>query len=280
MARVPTLAALVLLAATLAGASCGSSTPPCTTCDAGPPDLPPLDLPVADARPVAEAAPDLPIAPADAADSRPSATRDTPPGETAWPTPLPDAGYLFFDDFQNVRAPDWSAAGVTDRDAGLGGWSVVLGSSGSILAQGLLDPSAWHITYAAASASTDQIVEARLRIIDVHAETAAYGAALFARYDPASDSGYLVALRADGSLTLRRRDRGVTASWGSGVSAGIRTGVWYTVRLEAVAGALNAFLDGQSVYSVSDPDPLPAGALALGSLGATVEVDRASAATP
>lgn len=280
MARAPTLAALVLLAPTLAGASCGSSARPCTVCDAGLPDLPPLELPAEDARPVADAAADLPMVPADAPDSRPSATRDTPPGETPWPTPLPDAGYLFFDDFQNLRAPDWSAPGVTDRDAGLGGWSVVLGSSGSILAQGLLDPNTWHITYAAASTSTDQIVEARLRIVDVHAETPAYGAALFARYDPAADSGYLVALRADGSLTLRRRDRGVTSSWGSGVAAGIRTGVWYTIRLEAVAGALNAFLDGQPVYSVSDPDPLPAGALALGTIGATVEVDRASAATP
>jgi hypothetical protein len=279
----------LLLAPTLAGVSCASSPRPCTNCDAGPADLPLFDTVPDDtvppdtghdARPAAEVAWDAPAAALDAADGRPSATRDTPPGEAAWPTPLPDAGYLFFDEFQNARAPGWDVPGLTDRDAGLGGWSVVLGSSGSILAQGLLDQSTWHITYAPASSSADQIVEARLRLIDLYAETATYGVALFARYDPATDSGYLVALRGDGSLTLRRRDHGVTSSWGRGVAAELRTGVWYTVRLEAVGGALNAFLDGHPVYSVSDPEPLPAGVLALGTLGATVEVDRASAATP
>jgi hypothetical protein len=221
---------------------------------------------------------DLPATTADVLDSPPSGTRDSPPGEAPRATPLPDAGYQFFDEFQNARAPGWDVPGLADRDAGLGTWSVVLGSSGSILAQGVLDHTTWHIAYAAASTGVDQMVEARLRLIDLYAPAPAYGAALFARYDPTTDSGYLVALRGDGSLTIRRRDRGTTSSWGSGVAAGIRTGVWYTVRLEAIGGTLHAFLDGEPVYSVDDPDPLPEGALALGTLGATVEVDRAAAA--
>jgi pectate lyase len=153
-----------------------------------------------------------------------------------------------------------------------------LGSSGSLLAQGVLDPNAWHIAYATAPLGADQIVEAQLRVVDFYDASPSSMAALFARYDPGSDSGYLVALRGDGTVIVRRRDRGVTASWGGGVAAGIRTGTWYTVRLEVLGDAINAFIDGQPVYSVTDDAPLTTGGLALGSVGATLEVDRVAAA--
>jgi hypothetical protein len=103
---------------------------------------------------------------------------------------------------------------------------------------------------------------------------------LFARYDASADSGYLLALRGDGSVIVRRRDHGVTASWGPGVAAGITTGDWYTVRLEVIGDAINAFLDERPIYSVTDDAPLPGGGLALGTVGATLETDRVAAAEP
>jgi hypothetical protein len=278
MARVSPFAAH-LLAATLAVGCAGAGKPPCRSCDAGDaqtaPDLDatdtpaPQDLAPADTRPPAD----------DTTDAMPI-IHDSAAGEAPSPTPIPDGGYVFVDDFQNTQAPGWQAVGATDRDASLGSWSVILGSSGSLLAQGVLDPSAWHIAYATAPLPTDQMVEAQLRIVDFSDPSPSSVAALFARYDAASDTGYLVALRGDGTVVIRRRDHGVTASWGAGVAAGIRTGTWYTVRLEAIGDALNAFVDGRPVYSVTDDAPLAGGGVALGTLGATLEVDRVTAAEP
>ena len=184
---------------------------------------------------------------------------------------------MLLDDFQTGAAPGWEVVGETPSGS-LGDWSVILGSSGSVLSEGVLDADTWHIAYATAAIGPDQIVEARLRVIDFYAEAPSYVAALFARYDSTADSGYFVALRGDGSVIVRRRDHGISASWDSGVDVGIRAGVWYIVRLEVIGHALNAFIDGTPVYSVIDDNPLASGGIALGTLGATMEVDRVSAA--
>jgi len=96
-------------------------------------------------------------------------------------------------------------------------------------------------------------------------------AALFARYDPIADSGYFVALRGDGSIIIRKRAQGKSASWAAGVDAGIVPDRWYTVRLEVLGNTANAFLDGRLVYSVVDGAPLAQGTAALGTYGATLK---------
>jgi hypothetical protein len=255
----------------------------CSYCDGGKSDLRearPEDLPVAEASPAGEAplgAPDLPL---DLPDSRPPTLRDAAPGEAPQPSPIPDAGYLLVDDFHTGTAPGWEVLPATSPYPPAGDWSVILGTSGSVLAQGVLDVDTWHIAYKATAIGPDQIVEAKLRVIDFYAETPSYVSALFARYDFTTDSGYFVALRGDGSVTVRRREAGTSASWGPGVDQGIRTGVWYTVRLEVIGNVINAFVDGIPVYSVRDDNPLSGDGIALGTFGATMEVDSVSVATP
>jgi hypothetical protein len=274
-------AALPMLAPLLAGVGCSSAGgSPCTYCDGGKTDVTrdiAEDFPASEAGPIGETAGEAVARPDEAGDGRPPTTRDTPPGETPQLTPIPDGGYLLLDDFQTGAAPGWEVVGETPSGS-LGDWSVILGSSGSVLSEGVLDADTWHIAYATAAIGPDQIVEARLRVIDFYAEAPSYVAALFARYDSTADSGYFVALRGDGSAIVRRRDHGISASWGSGIDAGIRAGVWYIVRLEVIGHALNAFIDGTPVYSVIDDNPLASGGIALGTLGATMEVDRVSAA--
>jgi len=61
---------------------------------------------------------------------------DAPMGEAAWPSPVPDAGMLLFDDFEDGTADgwksaDWNEAGTADHD-----WSVFLATRvGSIRGQ-------------------------------------------------------------------------------------------------------------------------------------------------
>jgi hypothetical protein len=282
------LAALAMLAPLLAGAGCSSAgAPPCAYCDAGKADLPadlgqdypaPEDVPSAETAGETEAAttPDS----AEGVDGGRPATRDAPAGEAAQPSRVPDAGYVLDDDFETGQAPGWHFLGEQDGGVRAGDWSVILGDTGSVLSQGALDADAWHIAYATPAIGPDQILEAKLRVIDFYAEAASDMAALFGRYDPATDSGYLVALRGDGSMIVRKREHGASASWGGGVDVGIRSGVWYTVRLEVIGGTINAFLDGVSVYRVVDDAPLATGGVALGTFGATLEVESIFAAEP
>lgn len=266
----------------LASAGCASTTSaPCRTCDAGAPDQR-VDRPLhpttdSEAGQAGETAGDLPAA-VDTAPDGPPPMRDTAAGEAPDPTPLLDAGYQLDDDFQTGRAPGWEIRLGDDPDASAGAWSVIIGTSGTILSQGVLDPGKWHIAYATAALASDQLVEARLRVVDFSAPGPASMAALFARYDPSTDSGYYLALRGDGSAVIRRRVRGVSASWGGGTLAGIRAGAWVTARLEVRGGVLNAFLDGVHVHAAVDDEPLSGGGVAVGSIGATLEVDRVSAA--
>ena len=57
-----------------------------------------------------------------------------------------------------------------------------------------------------------QIVEARLRVVEFYDASPSFVAALFARYDPIADSGYFLALRGDGSVIIRKRLQGKSAS--------------------------------------------------------------------
>ena len=203
---------------------------------------------------------------------------DAPSGEAAGPAA--DAGYLLFDDFENGEAEEWQVVIWPDAGAHDTDWSVIVGDTGRVYSEDVLDETQWRIAYASSDAASDQIVEARMRVGDFYDATPSYVAALFARYDASSDSGYFLALRGDGSVIIRKRMQGKNASWAAGVDAGIVSGTWYTVRLEVVGSTVRAFLDGELVYTVLDSDPLARGTVALGTYGATLEVNQVFLAVP
>jgi hypothetical protein len=283
---------LTFLAPLVLGAGCSSTTSQhCTFCDAGESDRPsdpvassPDTAPFADTE---EAVADQAIAfdqegseTAPIADGSETHQADAPGVEAARPSPVPDGGVLLLSDFEDGttdgwRTTDWNDAGLPDSD-----WSVFLGDTGYVYSEGILDKIEWHIAFADSPAVADQIVEARMRVVEFYDATPSFVGALFARFDPNSDSGYFVALRGDGSVIIRKRLHGTSASWASGVDAGIVPGAWHTVRLEVLGSTVNAFLDGKLVYSVVDSNPLATGTAGLGSYGATFEVDRIFLAQP
>jgi hypothetical protein len=286
---------LTLLAPLVIGAACSSRTSqPCTWCDSGKSDwsddlalIPDVEssaavvdqaeAPQAEA-PQAEA----PIDQAQQSDLGGTETlqTDAPLVDAARPSPVPDGGVLLSSDFEDGttdgwRTQDWNDAGLPDSD-----WSVFQGDTGYVYSEGVLDDSEWHIAFADSAAIADQIVEARMRVVEFYGAAPSFVGALFARFDPNRDSGYFVALRGDGSVIIRKRLNGKSASWAAGVDAGIVPGTWYTVRLEVVGNTASAFVDGKPVYSVVDSDPLTTGTAGLGSYGATLEVDRIFLAQP
>ena len=214
------------------------------------------------------------------ADTAADESRDAQASETISLLPIPAENVVFGDSFQDGRMDGWQSA-----DPGSGGtldtdWSIVVGQSGPVYCQGTLDNRTWHISRAGIGPLGDQIVEAIVRIDDFYAATSSYMAAVFARYDSQSDSGYLLALRGDGRAILRKRTQGTTASWATGPDLGIVPGHWYTVRLEVVGATLTAFVDGAFVMAVTDTAPLASGIVALGTYGATMEVQRVVVAKP
>jgi hypothetical protein len=262
---------LAMLAPLLAAAGCAGPGTPCTTCDAGAPDRQAGDFPVSEASASSDGKSEAPML-GNAPDTRPSATRDVPAGEAQQPTPIPDGGWTLVDDFDQGEAYGWLALGGQPVSEYSSKWAVLINETGAVLSQGALD-NTWHIAYPTRTLASDHVVEARLRVVDFVAEAPSYMAALFGRYDPETDSGYFLALRADGSVIIRRRDHGVCASWGGGTAWGIRPGVWYTARLEVNGKSITAFIDGREVYAVLDDSPLHGRHLGLGTIGVTLEAD-------
>jgi hypothetical protein len=214
------------------------------------------------------------------ADSAADESRDQQARETISLLPIPAQNVVFGTSFQDGRMDGWQtadpgSAGTLDTD-----WSIVVAQSGPVYCQGALDNRTWHISHASLAPLGDQIVEAIVHIDDFYAATSSYMAAVFARYDSQSDSGYLLALRGDGRAILRKRLRGATASWASGPDLGIVPGNWYTVRLEVVGATVTAFVDGAFVMAVTDNAPLGGGTVALGTYGATMEVQTVVVAKP
>jgi len=281
MFRASAIVHLVIVAPFAIGAGCAGPVKQssCTRCDAGTAGQTDVSLLVPDDTATYEDTSlidqtELPSL--DDAQAKP----DVLSGEAARPSPMPDGGYMFYEDFESGVAEGWEVeewpdAGTHDTD-----WSVITIDTGSVYAEGVLDQTQWHISYVSLKASSDQIVEATMRVADFYDPTPSSAAALFARYDSVSDSGYFVALRGDGSVIIRKRTNGKNASWAAGVDAGIVSGDWHVVRLEVVGNTARAFLDGNWVYTAVDSDPLSGGTVALGSYGATLEVDSVFIALP
>jgi hypothetical protein len=252
----------------------------CGSCDAA------ADLPID--RPISSSAPDAGSGVADSRKRQPNdlaagsaiEARLADLGDPPRQTDIPDGGYLYVADFKSGTAEGWQVLHWIDASVPSPDWLAVAGDAGSIYAEQSLDITDWHVSYTMTASSVDQIVEARMRVVDFYGKAPSYAAALFGRYHPVTDRGYLVALRGDGSLVIRRRNQGTTSSWDGGVDIGIEPGVWYTVRLEILGGTISAYLNGTFVCAVTDPDPLPAGGVALGTFGAKVEVDRVLLASP
>jgi hypothetical protein len=248
---------------------------PCAFCDAGQadvgPDLAP-DLPLPGVEAGRDVGPDRPRV--DAAVDATVTPLDASVIDLRGPLSVFDAPLLSFHDFDNGLSDGWDVKTWPGANARSSDWSVIGGDTGSVFSESLLDTSTWRIAFDGIDLISDQVVEAKMRVPEFYAKEPSYVAALFGRYDPEIDTGYFVALRGDGSLIVRRRELGQNASWRDGVNVGIEAGVWYTVRLEIIGSAVNAFLNGAPVYQVVDPNPLGAGTVGLGTYGASLEVDQ------
>ena len=90
---------------------------------------------------------------------------------------------------------------------------------------------------------------------------------------------YLLALRADGYVDLRRVSSYAETILTTTSAPVIAANTWYTVRLSAVGSNLNAYLNGVLLLTAADAT-YPSGEIGLQTDGATAQFDDVTVTTP
>jgi len=176
---------------------------------------------------------------------------------------------LFSDDFEGAST-GWAVAPPGSD------WSIVADGS-NVYKQGTLD-TVFHVASAGDVAWTDQIVEAKVKVLAFSGSSTSYLAGVFARFKDL-DNHYYAALQSDGQFKIKKKSGGNNSSLSSGAKVTITTNTWYTVNLSVIGSALTAYLDGTLVLTATDTD-IAAGGMAVGTKNATAEFDDVKVSAP
>ena len=163
-------------------------------------------------------------------------------GGAAFPSGL----ILFQDDFESGSADDWSP---TDPAA----WQVVAGSADDATSVYQRDGAftAGNVSIAGDPSWDDFDVEARVNVNAFAESSATSLGGICARVGVPGDY-YLLALRADGYVDLRRVSSYAETILTTTSAPVIAANTWYTVRLSAVGSNLNAYLNGALILTAAD----------------------------
>ena len=175
---------------------------------------------------------------------------------------------LFFDDFEGASM-GWASSPPT-------GWSVV--SDGTkVYEQATLDTE-FRVSSAGDAGWTDQIVEARVKVLAFTGSSTSYLAGVYARFKDL-DNHYYVALQSDGQFKIKKKSAGNNTSISSGATTKVSLNTWYAIKLAVIGSTLTAYLDGVQVLTATDSD-IAAGGVAVGTKNATAEFDDVRVTAP
>jgi hypothetical protein len=142
---------------------------------------------------------------------------------------------LLFDDFEDGMADGW----LNDPPAAAD-WAVVTDTT-RVYRANTLDNNV-RLAVNGDSSWTDQIVEARIKVLSFGAISSAYLAGICGRFQDVSNY-YCAVIRSDGRTSLRGRVDGSSTTLSTG-STDLGTNEWHTLRLEAIGTDLTVYLDG------------------------------------
>lgn len=186
---------------------------------------------------------------------------------------LPSGATLFQDDFESGVADSWTATDPAD-------WQVAAGNGSDPTAvyqrSGAFTPSS--VSIAGDPSWDDVVMEARINVNAFADSSASTLAGICARVSLPSDY-YLLALRGDGRVDLRRVSSYVETILATTSTAVITADTWYTVRLSAVGSNLEAYLNGRLILSASDAT-YPSGEIGLQTDNAAAQFDDVLVTTP
>jgi hypothetical protein len=185
----------------------------------------------------------------------------------------PSGLLLFQDDFESGSADAWLP---TDPAA----WQVVAGSGADPTSvyrhDGVLTTGG--VSIAGDPSWDDFAIEARVNVNAFAASSATSVGGICARVSVPGDY-YLLALRADGYVDLRRVSSYAETILTTTSAPVIAADTWYTVRLSAIGSNLNAYLNGALILTAADAT-YPTGEIGLQTDGATAQFDDVTVTTP
>lgn len=181
-----------------------------------------------------------------------------------------NAGSVFFDDFETSLGSGFT----TTR----GSWAVIDDGS-KVYEQSLLD-NKLQIAIADGTCFTDQIIEAKLKVVDFGGQSNSYAVALLGRV-VSPETHYLLALGSDNKLVLRKRVASTStgaAAIGAAKALNVVPGTWYDVRLEIVGASLTGCV-GDVCVSGTDSS-IASGGVALATVNTTARFDDLRVSAP
>jgi hypothetical protein len=175
-----------------------------------------------------------------------------------------------------------------DFETGSDAWLEVAGSSWSLVKDAESDSTAYQLapvfsgfyaTVAKQSVWRDQVIEARVKVLEFGGTSTGDVVSVMARFDDIGNY-YAAVLRPDGRAAIRARvGGGAVASIKTGPERGITTGIWYLLRFELLGTTLRLHLDGEVVAEVED-DRIGEGTVALGGENSSALFDDVRVTVP
>jgi hypothetical protein len=182
----------------------------------------------------------------------------------------PPGTLLFSDDFESGPGK-WATP--------LPGWSIVADGS-KVFSQSAIE-NKLHVAAAGDVAWTDQVVEARVKVLSFGGSSTSYSAAVFARFKDESNH-YYAALQSDGQFKIKKKAGGSNSSISTGAKGiTVTPNTWYSVKLSVIGSTINLYIDGSPmpVLTTTDTD-IAAGGIAVGTTNATAEFDDVKVTVP
>jgi pectate lyase len=153
----------------------------------------------------------------------------------------------------------------------------VVSDGTKVYQQATLDTE-FRVSSAGDAGWTDQIVEAKVKVLAFTGSSTSYLAGVFARFKDL-DNHYYVALQSNGELKIKKKSAGNNTSISSSATATISPNTWYAIKLAVIGSTLTAYLDGVQVLTATDTE-IAAGGVAVGTKNATAEFDDVRVTAP
>jgi hypothetical protein len=174
----------------------------------------------------------------------------------------------FFDDFES-GTDGWVAVPAD-------GWSIVSDGT-NVYKQSTLD-TLFRVSAAGVVDWTDQVVEAKIKVLGFQGSGSSYYAAVYGRFKD-MDNHYYMSIDSYGKIKIRKKSFGNNTSITSEAPVVAALNTWYTFKLEITGSSLKAYVDGTPVLVATDPD-VASGGIAVGTKNASAEFDDVRVSVP
>jgi hypothetical protein len=173
---------------------------------------------------------------------------------------------LFFDDFEDGDESGWTSTS--------GDWSIVDDDTTAI-EQSQFDGNTLRVASVVNACWADQIVEARVKVLDFGGNSTSYSANVFARFIDA-ETYYVLGINSgsNGQLFIGKQVGGGLERLASEGGYGFddNEDVWFTLRLEVIGSSLKAYLNDALELETTDSQ-ITSGGVAVGTTHASARFD-------